>query len=90
MPDTPQPPEVRISPDYTLVAIRNRENDSYPWSASNGGWLHDSSVADWLPMMLWNEQRMVEVFNDGREAGLAEAEGAATARAILRSGGSDA
>jgi hypothetical protein len=47
--------EVRISPDFTKVAIRSRRPGQYRWLATDRADYADHEVADWLPLVLRDE-----------------------------------
>lgn len=44
-------PEVRLSPDGDIVAIRNRFSVHWPWNGSNGNGYTDDHVRDWTPLL---------------------------------------
>lgn len=45
--------EIRVSPEGDVVAIRNlkhRETDRLTWRATNGAYLTDKQVENWIPL----------------------------------------
>lgn len=44
-------PEVRLSPDGNVAALRFEDHDGWPWAATDSGYYTDAEVSDWTPLL---------------------------------------